>query len=506
MARGYGAPLTTAPADLARELELERALTELDAIGRLSCFVRLMWPLVEPAPLEWGWHMGVICDELQAVAEGRERRLLINVPPGFSKSLLTSVFFPAWKWLRWPADRSLYLSHSDDLARRDSRRTRILLQSPEYARLKARAGQGWTFAKDQNEKDNFENTARGFRHCAPLGAGITGKRGDNLVIDDPHDAKEAIQGDPERIAERLTESCTTFDQVVRSRLNDQRRGALVVIMQRLHDADLSGHLLAQGGWRHVCLPMRYDPERAHPADPRREPGELLDPRRFPPEVVADLERALGSQAPGQLDQRPQAKGGGMLPAAAWLWLDRSAWPRAFRREAIGADLALGQSEGASNSALFWGGLLDGRVYIGDAEVGVWGITGQVEAMRRITRRHPSAASKYIEDRANARALEDILRADIPGLKLVEPDGDKVARVQAWQPYLDAGNLVLPCRCGAEGLHRHPDERTLPGEPWAVDLVRECASFPKGARKDRVDALGYLVRPLLTRRAWEVTTA
>ena len=480
------------------------------ATRSLAAFVRLLWRVVEPAPLEWGWHMQAVCDALQDVAEGRCRRLIINVPPGFSKSLLTSVFFPAWKWLRDPSDRSLYLSHSADLARRDSRRTRILLQSPEYAVVKAAAGQSWTFAKDQNEATNFENTERGFRYCASLGSGLTGKRGDNVVIDDPHDAKEAIEGAPERIAERMAETASNFDQVVISRLNDPRSGSIIVIMQRLHEIDLTGHLLAQGGWRTLVLPMRYDPDRCDPADPRREPGALLDPRRFPEAVVARLYASLGHQASGQLDQRPVPKGGGMFPPDGWLWLDRSAWPTRFAREAAGWDLAFGGSESGAYHAGVFGGALDGRVYLsGELHVRCEA-DALLEHMREVQRRHPKATAWHVEDRAAARPVVAMLRREMAaaGVSLVlrQPDGDKVARAQRWQPVHAAGRIVLPCRCGRRELHAHPDLQSCPGEPWAVELAREHESFPKGAYKDRPDAMGYLVPELAGLNASSAYTA
>lgn len=493
---------------IAAELKRREAVRlKREAVASLSAFVRLMWNVVEPAPLEWGWHMDAICNALQRVASGQTRRLVINVPPGFSKSLLTSVFFPAWKWLSNPADRTLYLSHDADLARRDSRRTRILLQSPEYKDLMKEAGVTWTFARDQNETLNFENTARGFRYCASLGSGLTGKRGDNIVIDDPHDVKDATEGDPARIAERLSEQSANFDQVIQSRLNDQRTGSIVIIMQRVHDLDLTGHVFG-GTERYdtLILPMRYDPVIADPRDPRTEPGQLLDSVRFPEAVVARLESRLGHQASGQLQQRPVARGGGMFPPDGWMWLDRSAFPAKFEREAMGWDLAFGASDGGAFHVGIHGGLLAGRVYHG-GEVRLRAeVSDLMTAMRAARERWPRATGWYVEKRASAAAVLDLLRREIPGMVPREPDGDKVARAQVWQPSHAAGSLVLPCRCGVTELHRHPNLTTAPGEPWAVEFAREHEGFPRAQFKDRVDAEGYLVRELLLKQADAFTGA
>lgn len=483
-------------AEAAKRAEERRARLEAEAVQSFAAFVRLFWGVVEPAPLEWGWHMQAVCDALQSVAEGKCRRLIINIPPGFSKSLLTSVFFPAWKWLRWPSDRTLYLSHSADLARRDSRRTRILVTSPEYTTLLKKQPKAWTIARDQNELLNFENSARGFRHCAPLGAGITGKRGDNIVIDDPHDAKAAIEGSPERIAERMAEDATNFDQVIQSRLNDQRTGSIVLIMQRLHENDLTGHLKKTGEWATLILPMRFDPNEADPKDARTASGELLDARRFPEDVVARIETALGPQASGQLQQRPVSPTGGLFPVQEWTWMDRRAFPAAFDREAAGWDLAFGANESGAYHVGHFGGLKAGKVYLLEEVRGRFTSPDLYDNMRAAKKRRPKSIGWYIEDRAAARPAIENLEKEIPGLIRVQPEGDKYARAQSWQPYVKAGNIVLPCTCGVMVPHHHENVNTLPGEDWANDLVKEHASFPKGAVKDRVDALGYLVKALL----------
>jgi len=483
--------------------QAERRQKQEDAaIGKFATFVSLMWSVVEPSPLEWGWHMDSVCDALQAVAEGKCRRLIINIPPGFSKSLLTSVFFPAWKWLKNPSDRSLYLSHDAGLARRDSRRTRILLQSPEYQALLSRVGKPWKFARDQNETLNFENSARGFRYCASLGSGLTGKRGDNIVIDDPHDVSEAIEGAPERIAERMAEAAQNFDQVVQSRLNDKRTGTIVIIMQRVHEGDLTGHCMkerdAAGNpvWETLILPMRYDPEIADRRDRRTAPRELLDPKRFPEEVVAKDEKALGAQASGQHGQRPVAATGGMFPVAQWTFVDHRSYPREYEREIAGWDLAFGKSEGSAYHVGVFGGKKAGKAYIYAvvrlrAEANVL-----IDRMIEARKQHPKATGWYVESAASAKPVRDVITARVPGFVLVPPEGDKVARAQSWQPYVASGNVILSCNCGRADPHHHEVAAdALPVDQWVRDFVAEHASFPKGTLKDQVDAASYFVKPL-----------
>jgi predicted phage terminase large subunit-like protein len=484
----------------ALKAEKARREQETAAIQTFSVFVRLMWGVVEPKDLEWSWHMQLICDRLQDVAEGRCKRLIINIPPGFSKSLLTSVFYPAWRWLRWPSDRSLYLSHSMPLVSRDSDRFRQLIKSEEYQAIVKRLSKPWKIRIDQVEL--CANTAGGRRECSTLGSGNTGKRADNMFIDDAHDAKEAIEGSPERIAERMMETNQNFDQTLRSRLNDLRTDPVAMIGQRLHEGDISGHCMKQRDdngnplWETLILPMRYDPEIADSRDPRRNPGELLDPIRFPDSVVREMEKALGPQASGQYGQRPVAATGGLFPVAQWRFVDHRSFPRQYEREAAGWDLAFGGSNSGAYHAGVFGGKSAGNVYI----YAVIRLRCEADVlateMLSVRQRFPKATAWNLEDAASARPVVATLRSRIPGMVLISPEGDKVARAQSWQPYVASGNVILPCTCGRADPHHHEVAASaLPADPWVHDFVAEHASFPKGTLKDQVDAASYLVKPM-----------
>src|SRR5579863_9087732 len=155
---------------------------------RFRDFVELAWPLVEPSrPFLANWHIDAIADHLQAVSEGQIRRLLITVPPGHAKSLLVSVLWPAWQWIRCARWRGLFSSYDLELATRDSVRCRGLLTSAWYQQT---FQPQWKFAGDQNQKSWFENDAKGFRMALGVGGKGTGFRGDCLVVDDPLNAKK----------------------------------------------------------------------------------------------------------------------------------------------------------------------------------------------------------------------------------------------------------------------------------------------------------------------------
>lgn len=465
---------------LLRRAEILRELAERDAMTSLAWFVRLLWPVVEPAPLEWGWHMQAVCDALQAVAEGRSRRLVINVPPGFSKSLLTSVFFPAWQWLAKPQTRTLFLSHDGDLATRDSRRMRILILSPEYRRLMQRARQEWTLSADQNQKVNFENTARGFRYCGSLTSGITGKRGDGIVIDDPHDAKDTTTGSPEQVRARMEEARTIFTQTLQTRLNDLRAWYIVVIMQRLHEADLAAYCLGEG-YDRLILPMRFDPDRADPRDQRTVRGQLLDGRRFPAEVVAALERQLGPrQAAGQLEQRPMPDAGGLFQRA---WFGRR-----FKAAPAGVPVLLSVDATFRDSATadfvviqVWGWKGPDR-WLLDQRRERMAFTATRQMLTDLAAKwKPSAI--LIEAKANGDALIDDLRRTLSGVVAFEPGArSKYERAQVGSaPAAEAGQIWLP-----------------EDAPWVDVFIEEHVIFPLAAHDDCVDACSQAMLWLSTR--------
>lgn len=462
------------------------------ALAHLADFVRWAWPIVEPGrDLCWNWHIEVICEALERVSAGELRELVICVPPGTMKSLIVAVFWPAWRWLHAPEERILCITNDEKLAGRDARRMRDILRSPDYQRLiRLQDERGhtpaWTLARDQNVKVNYANTRQGFRQCLGVDGTITGKRGDGQIIDDPYDAKEVLKGDPEAIAARMQEVVELYDQVWKSRLNDQRTGWRVVIMQRLHEHDLAGVLIARmmrdqaQDKDFIVLPMEFDPALADPRDPRTKAGALLDPVRFPQPAVDELREALGpSQAAAQLDQNPAPPTGGILQEAWWRWIEPGDVPARFERIIQSWDLAFGASNTSAYCVGYVLGLLKGRVYVLDMLRERAEFPRQLQMVQELSKRHPKARKKLLEAAANAKAVESTLREQIPGLVLVPAISDKVTRAQMWSPYLQAGNIVL-----------------IRGMPWARHTVGECAALPRGRFKDCPDALGLGVLELL----------
>src|SRR6185436_10549974 len=217
----------------APEFRLERVKTER-AQRSFKAFVKQAWPILEPtAEFVDGLHIEAICSHLQAVTEGRIAHLIINVPPGHAKSLLTAVFWPAWVWIHHPQSRWLFSSNRADLATRDSLKCRRLIESDWY---QSRWGHRFQLRGDLNQKQRFENDRTGCRIVVPMSAG-TGERGDYVVVDDPHCVDQA-ESDSQRTA-----AVEWWNGSMSTRLNNPSQGHMIVIQQRLHEADLTGDLL-----------------------------------------------------------------------------------------------------------------------------------------------------------------------------------------------------------------------------------------------------------------------
>ena len=273
-------------------------------------FVKEAWSIVEDVDFVPGWHLEAICAHLEASFFGRDiGHLVINVPPGFMKSLLCAVFFPAWAWVVNPGTRLFFISYEKELATRDSMKTRKVIGSDWY---QERWGHLYNFAHDQDKKKTrFENSEGGWRMSGSVGGRGTGEHPDLILVDDPHKAKGV-----ESLAER-TSVQIWWDSTMTTR-GVSRNARRIIIMQRLHVLDLCGHIFASEqaeDYTHLCLPMRYEPDRMKTTglgwnDPRTEPGELLWPELFTEEKTASIERGLGTiRAAGQLQQRPMPAGG-----------------------------------------------------------------------------------------------------------------------------------------------------------------------------------------------------
>ncbi len=416
--------------------------------------------------MRWGWALDAICAHLEAVTDGRINRLLMNVPPGTMKSLLTGVIWPAWEWgpKGMPQSRFLGTAHKQDLAVRDSMKCRRLIQSAWYQGL-------WRteLTTDQNAKTKFENDATGFREAMAF-TSMTGSRGDRVVLDDPLSADDANSDAALRAAE------LTFTEALPSRVNSDR-SAIVVIMQRLHERDTSGIILDRKlPYVHLCLPMRLEPDRRCVTpiftDPRTTEGELLFPERFPEAQVSELERTMGSYASaGQLQQRPTPRGGGMLKRH-WFPIEKAA--PAGCRWVRGWDLAATDEKTAAWTAgVKMGRTPDGRYCIADVRR-IQGSAHEVEKLLKSTASQDGVSCKGSlpqDPGQSGKAQVQYLIKQLAGFSYTaSPEsGDKASRAEPFAAQAEAGNVFL-----------------IEGE-WNTAFLDEAETFPLGKFKDQIDA-------------------
>jgi predicted phage terminase large subunit-like protein len=431
-------------------------------------FIKDAWAVVEPSDrFIDNWHIQAVAEHLEAVSRSQIRNLVINMPPRHTKSLLVSVFWPCWEWITYPSRRWLYSSYASQLSIRDSIKCRRLIESAWY---QSQWADRFFLAFDANTTRKFDTNHSGYRLATSVGGSATGEGGDRVVCDDPHNVQEA-ESDSVRKA-----TLDWWDTVMSTRLNDPKTGAKVIVAQRCHEKDLSGHVLGQGGYEHLCLPAEF--EKRGPktvigwVDPRIEPGELLNPERFGQPEIAELKLRLGSYAAaGQLQQRPAPAEGGLFKRQWWRFYKElpskfdeivQSWDCAFK-ETQTSDFVVGQ---------VWG-RVGADKYLLDQSRGRMDLPATLQAVVRISERWPAAQAKLIEDKANGPAVIQLLKSKISGLIAVNPEGGKEARANAITPQVESGNVYLP------------DPQS---HPWVSDLIEECASFPNGAHDDQVDAM------------------
>jgi len=498
------------------------------AEAKLIDFCEYVWPVVEPAiPFIRGWAIEAIAEHLQAVTEGHITRLLMNVPPGFTKSLMTDVFWPAWEWgpRKMPWLRYVCASYSSHLTERDNMRSRNIVISDRY---RAMWGDQFKISNEQFTKIKFANDKTGWKLATSVGGIGVGERGDRFIIDDPNNTME-MESSQVRVTTNMW-----FTEVVPDRLNNPEKSAIVVIQQRLHEDDVSGVAIARDmGFTHLMIPVKHDTHRhcvtIYPKtgelfweDPREEEDELAWPERFPTSVCDDLERDKGPYAwAGQYMQQPAPRGGAIIREEFWqIWPpeghpETDVFP-AFEYILASLDTAFTEKEENDPSAMtIWGVFREPVIQpiLPAGKAQMW-LENQAAAsnpkimliyaweerlrfdqlVEKVTDTciRPSLAGKpyypvdklLIEAKGNGISVAHELHRLWRGsgklaIDLIDPKkyGDKVSRVQSVQ-HLFADGMIY-----------------APNKPWADKVIRQCSVFPKGSHDDLVDTTSQALRYL-----------
>lgn len=524
--------------ELLKEQRLRKETKKLE--GSLFEFVKAAWPSIDSAPFQSNWAIEALCLHLEAVTKGNIKRLLVNFPPRASKTSVVSICWPAWVWARQqkthtsgPGVQFLCSSYNYDLSLTNSTKTRRLIKSPWY---QERWGKRFSFREDQDAKSQFDNSEGGTRIATSVGGSLLGIGGNVLIADDLHNT-ETVESEAER------ETVTNYWQEFSStRLNDPQQSAIVVVMQRLHQLDVSGIIIDDEhdykNWTHLMIPMHHDLKRhcetilkyddeGDPLetweDPRTEEGELMWPERFDEVSVASIERSLGPyMASGRLEQSPNPKGGGIIQREWWnLWP-----PEGEKFDATGkpvvkleypemdfmmayVDTALTTKEENDWSALtIWGVFTDSTALPKAILIDAWHERlefSQLVSKIMETCKLRKVDALLIEAKANGISVAQEIRRLTAGnkymVKLDDPKGDKVARAYSIQHlFAPAPDLLDAWKKDQasdtpRGLKKPKGMIYAPDRKWADMVISECENFPKGDHDDLVDccvgALRYL---------------
>lgn len=455
---------------------------ELVKRGGLYAFVKLAWDKVEHREYIDGRHIREVCTHLEGLVRLKYHNLIVNIPPGFMKSLLVNVFFPAWAWAEVdPGLKWLFASFDDSLVLRDARRTKDLVNSSWYQGLwgdKVQIVQDKTKAEAASE---YYTTAGGMRFSTTVAGKATGWHSDIQVVDDPIKPRDT-KGGSEATGVKLEEAREWWQSTMATRKANPKTFRRVIVMQRVHEADLTGVCTQPGAeesYVQLRLPMEF--EQDNPCvtpvggDWRKVEGELLWPERYDGEEVKKLKSphtGLGDwDYAAQCQQRPLPKGGGTFKAVRWRYWsvlpDNLSW-------LISCDMRFMSAETKGDWVVLqvWA-WESAQYYLVEQYRGRWSFTQTLAALRLAVATYPQANLKLVENKANGPAVVDVLNNTIGGMVLVEPYGSKEARANAMQPYLEAGNVWVP----------EPYSK-----PWLEDFFREVSRFPRFVTDDQVDAM------------------
>lgn len=478
-------------------LGTETVLGDELAVRALREYMPRIWPtLGAGTKLIRGWYLDAIADHCDAVGRflcgkpGGIHRLLISIVFRSLKSTTVNVGLPSWLWLHDPTIRILSASYDQTLSTRDTWATRQVMRSDVYARLVRHQWvqhgiKTWQLAGDQNVKSFYANTRGGWRLGTQVGGG-TGQGGRLILVDDPL----SIDGAQ---SEAVTESANEWLwRTLWTRQDEPAKTGMILAAHRTREDDPTGQALAKDlGFEYLELPLEYDPAIKRRAtsigftDPRKVEGESLEPRRWTPEVIVDLKKALDTSYAALAQQRPErSRRKPITPEMLHRWREIPAggfdrlvqtWDTSFRGE---DPTDRKKTSVRSQTAGHLYGLKGTRAYLLDRDTRHMDASEQIEAIDAMFARWKRTAYALVEAEANGDAIISLMGKRRP-LVPIDPrtQGSKYLRLVAVLPFLRAGQLLLP-----------PDDHA----PWVKELVAALLRFP-GKPDDDVDAFTQLAR-------------
>jgi predicted phage terminase large subunit-like protein len=440
----------------------------------LYAFVQKVFGTVNPGvPFSRNWSTEAVTHALQKLAGGETTRLIINIPPRNLKSMCASVALPAFLLGHNPTKKVICVSYSDDLAAKFSNDCRAVMRTDWYKQTFPRA----RIDKSKDTESEVRTTERGYRLATSVGGTLTGRGGDIIIIDDPIKPQDAQS---KSVREKTIQ---WYENTLLSRLDDKVHGAIVVVMQRLHLDDLSGHLLERGGFEHICLPAIAEREqtiqlgkgRVH----RREVGDVLDPIREP---LSALQQQRSAMTPlvfsAQFQQSPIPLEGNLIKRD-WIHYFKGNPPvREGDYYVISWDTAMKATELADYSVgTVWHVQNRGRkAHLVDLVRGRFEYPELVQAALALWRKWKVpdvTCNLVIEDKGSGSSLIQSLKNEriYAHQHHGKLEGDKVMRLTAQAAHFHAGVVHFP-----------------EDAPWLDELTAELLGFPGVRHDDQVDSI------------------
>lgn len=477
----------------AMSIEERRHAAEVGKYREFREFAKAAWHIIEPGnKLSWSWHYDLLSEHLTLAQQKRAKRILINIPPRTLKSILVTVMFPVWCWTLDASQSFVCASYADKLSTEHSVKRRDLLESDWFRRL---WGDRIWLAKDQNEKTKYKNNFKGQMIATSVGGTATGLGGNFLIVDD------GLKPDEVASEPVITALHNWFDNTWRSRLNNPAQDVMIIVEQRTGELDLTGHclagdkeLIAKGEkpeWTHICIPLEADAEVVDkntlmqrfvfPISKRvkdRPLGDVLQPDRFPPAVVA-AKKILRITWATQYQGRPSPLEGNMIKRSEVMYyggMDTDTGemdaplPDSFDVVITSVDAAFKDIKTADFVCVGSIGVKGPRRYI--LEVVMKHLDAkatEVEAKRQKEKFGSSVV--LIEDKANGSAIIKSMKRKVSGVIAVEPEGGKFSRFFAVCGEWQAGDWYVDRNAA-----------------WCEPFVDEITKFPGVRNDDRSDMM------------------
>ena len=413
------------------------------------------------------WHIEVIAAELERCLRGETKRLVICVPPRSLKSHCASVAFPAWLLGHKPSAQIICASYGQDLADKLALDCRSLMNSDWYGRLFPTR-----LSTQRQAVSEFMTEAQGFRLATSVGGVLTGRGGDFIIIDDPLKPDEAVS-DARREAVNAW-----YEHTLYSRLNNKATGCIIIIMQRLHEDDLIGHVVQQGAWKVLQFPAIAVEDETHVISTRlgqrtvqRRVGEPLHPERESLDILDNIRRTFGEyNFAGQYQQEPAPLGGGMVKLEWFKTYKVGEQPANYDLVLQSWDTAVKATQLSDYSVCTTWGKKDKNLYL----LNVFRQRMEYPELKRAVREqatHFKATTILIEDKSSGTQLiQELIRDGLYGITRYAPKMDKVMRMHSVTSTIENGFIYLPDKAD-----------------WLTDYVHELITFPKGKFDDQCDS-------------------